>query len=102
MDRDYWVMVAMNDIEKKHAGIIQALVVEFEKHRLPTLLKLKDKVDNGQSISDGDLQFLDQVIDDANRTMHMTVNHPELHEFCLHVVHLYKEITEKALDNEKK
>jgi len=92
----------MNDIEKKHAGIIQVLIAEFEKHRLPRLLKLKDKVDNGQAISDGDLQFLDQVISDANRTMHMTLNHPELHEFCMYVVHLYKEITVKALDNENK
>ena len=92
----------MNDIEKKHAGIIQALVEEFEKHRLPTLLKIKDKVDNGNSVSDGDIEFLYKVIDDANRTMHMALNHPELHEFCLHVVHLYKEISVKALENEKK
>ena len=74
----------------------------FQKHRLPILLKIKDKVDNGESIGDGDIEFLGKVIDDANRTMHMTVNHPELHEFCLHVVHLYKEISVKALENEKK
>ncbi len=92
----------MNNIEKKHAGIIQALVEEFEKHRLPTLLKIKDEVDSGKSISDGDIEFLDKVIDDANRTMHMTANHPELREFCLHVVHLYKEISVKALENEKR
>ena len=92
----------MNSIEKKHAGIIQAMVEEFEKHRLPTLLKIKDEVDNGKSISEGDIEFLEKVIDDAKRTMHMTVNHPELHEFCLLVVHLYKEISVKALENEKR
>ena len=92
----------MDNIEKKHAGIIQALVEEFEKHRLPILLKIKDEVDNGKSISEGDIEFLEKVIDDAKRTMHMTVNHPELHEFCLHVVHLYKEISVKALENEKR
>ena len=88
--------------DKTYVGIIQALVEEFEKHRLPVLLKLKEKVDNGETISDADVEFLDKVIDDANRTMHMTVNHPELHEFCVHVVHLYKEISVKALENEEK
>jgi len=97
----------MNDssgskIKLKHAGIIQALVAEFEKHRLPILLKLKDKVDSGKSISDGEIKFLDKVIKDASRTMHMTVSDPELHKFCLHVVHLYREISLKALENEDK
>ena len=92
----------MSKLSKQHVGIIQSLVVEFETHRLPVLLGLKEKVDNGEMISDADIEFLDKVIDDANRTMHMTVNHPELHEFCVHVVHLYKEISDKALENEKK
>jgi hypothetical protein len=92
----------MSDISKKHAGIIQVLITEFEKHRLPILLQLKDKVDDGKIISDGDIEFLNKVIDDAKRTMHMTASFPELHEFCLHVVYLYKEICVKAVENEKK
>jgi hypothetical protein len=32
--------------------------------------------------------------------MHMTVNYPELQEFCLSMSHLYKEICDEALDNE--
>lgn len=92
----------MNDISKKHAGILQSIIEEFEVHRLPTLLCLKDKVDDGETISDGEMEFLCKVIDDARRTMNMTTTHPELHEFCLHVVHLYKEISEQALENEKK
>lgn len=92
----------MSDISKNHLGIIQVLIEEFETHRFPRLLELKDKVDNGNSISDADVEFLDKMIHDANETMHLTVNHPELHEFCLHVTHLYKEITVKAMENEKK
>ncbi|MCK4833515.1 MAG: hypothetical protein KAT12_02020 [Gammaproteobacteria bacterium] len=92
----------MDDIAKKHLGIIQSLIEEFEIHRLPRLLKLRDKVDDGEAISDAELEFLCKVIDDANRTMHMTVNHPQLHDFCLHVVHLYNEISSRALQNEKK
>ena len=92
----------MNALEKKHLGIIQALIKEFETHRLPRLLRLRDKVDSGAVINDVEMDFLCQVIEDANRTMPMTVNHPDLHEFCLCVVHLYHEISTKALENEQK
>jgi hypothetical protein len=91
----------MNDIERKHAGVMQAMVEEFEKHRLPILLKIRDEVEHGKPISEGELEFLEKVIEDAGRTMHLMVNYPELHDFCQHVVHLYQEITAKALENEK-
>ena len=91
----------MDSLERKHLGIIQTLIKEFEVHRLPRLLCLKDKVDNGEIISDVEFEFLCKVIADARRTMSITVNHPELHEFCIMVVHLYNEIASKALANER-
>ncbi len=92
----------MSGLSKKYVGILQSLVEEFETHRFPRLLRLKEKVDAGTCISDIDIEFLDKVIQDARRTMPLTLNHPELHEFCVCVVHLYKEISEKALENECK
>ena len=92
--------VNINNIEKNHAGIIQALVEEFEKHRLPRLLRLKDKVDRGEAINDVDLEFLCKQLKDASLTMHLTVNYPELQEFCLRMAHLYKELCDEALENE--
>ena len=91
----------MNDVEFRHVGIIQSLILEFETHRLPRLLKLKDCVDQDEPLSDTDIAFLDSVIHDANRTMPLTASDPELHDFCMHVVHLYHEITNRALQNEK-
>jgi hypothetical protein len=91
----------MGRLSKKDAGVILALVERFEWQRLPTLLTLKDKVHDGQTLSDWDVEFLDRVIDDATRTMPLTEGNPELHEFCARVIHLYKEITEKALENEE-
>lgn len=92
----------VNDKSKEHAGVILSLIEEFEKHRLPRLFRLKEKVDNGEVINDVDIDFLCKVIEDANRTMPMTVTNPELHEFCLTVTHLYREICDKAMENEKK
>jgi len=35
--------VAAVDIKHVHAGIMQSLLLEFERHRLPRLLRLKDR-----------------------------------------------------------
>lgn len=92
----------MPELSKKEAGVILAIVERFERQRLPTLLALKEKVYQGHALSDWEIEFLDRVIDDATRTLPLTVGHPELHGFCAHVIHLYKEVTEKALENEEK
>lgn len=90
----------MSELSKKHAGVILAVVQRFERQRLPMLLTLKEKVEKGKALSDWDVEFLNRVIDDATRTMPLAEGDPELHEFCAHVVHLYQEITSKALENE--
>ena len=90
------------DIKEKHLGVFHTLMLEFEQHRLPRLLRLKDKVDSGEAINDVDFEFLCKGIKDACVTKHLTVIYPELEEFCLHMGHLYKELCDKAVENEKK
>lgn len=96
------MQTVMVDLHTIHVGIIQSLVQEFEHHRLPRLLRLKDKVDSGEPISDVDIEFLCKEIKDAGLAMHMTVNFPEIQEFCFQMAHLYKEICDEALENEKR
>jgi hypothetical protein len=90
------------DIKQKHLGIFHSLMLEFERHRLPRLLRLKDKVDSGKVINDVDFEFLCKEIKDACTTKHLTVIYPELEEFCLQLGHLYKELCDEALENEKR
>jgi hypothetical protein len=85
----------------KDDGVILALIERFEKQRLPRLKALKEKVDSGERLSDGDIEFLDTVIHDAQQSKALIDRHPEWQEFCATVVHLYESITEKAFDNEK-
>ena len=82
-------------------GVIVALINRFEKQRLPRLQALKLKVDRGETISDGDITFLNTVIHDAQQSKQLIDRHPEWQAFCANVVHLYETITEKALENEK-
>lgn len=95
-------MVHITDVKIIHTGVVQSLVQEFETHRLPRLLRLKDKVDNGETINDIDLIFLSQEIKDAYLTKNMIFNYPELNIFCLLMVHLCKDICDEAIQNEAK
>lgn len=82
-------------------GVIVALMERFEKQRLPRLLALKDKVEQGEVLNESDITFIDQVTHDAQQSKPLMDKHPEWHRFCANVWHLYEEITEKALENEK-
>lgn len=82
-------------------GVILALIARFEKQRLPRLRMLRELVDNGELLSDGDIEFLAGVIHDAQQSKRLMDRHPEWHAFCAEVVHLYETITERALQNEQ-
>jgi hypothetical protein len=83
-------------------GTIYALIERFEKQRLPRLLELKERVDKGETLGKSDIEFMTQVTIDAQRGKRLIDRHPEWQEFCAEVIHLYEEIAEKALENEKK
>ncbi len=83
------------------AGLISVLMERFEKQRLPRALSLKDKVDAGELLNDHDLAFLEEVFADATKIKPLLDRHPEYQPLAARMLHLYKEITSKALDNQK-
>ncbi len=91
----------MNELSKD-AGILEVLLQRLEKERLPIALTLKEKVDRGEKLNDSDLAFLEKVLSDSNRIKPLIKRHPEYHSLATKMVHLYSEITEKAVENEKR
>jgi hypothetical protein len=85
----------------KDAGVIQVLAERMEHQRLPRALDLKKKVEQGEILNDLDIQFLEEVFQDAKQIRPLIDRHPEWQELAAKLVHLYKEITQKALENEK-
>jgi hypothetical protein len=82
-------------------GVILALINRFEKQRLPRLLKLREKVQMGEVLNEADIEFIEQVTHDAQQSKPLIDKHPEWQKFCAYVIHLYEEITEQALKNER-
>ena len=83
-------------------GIIYSVIERFEKQRLPRILELKKRVDKGGVLTESDIRFMNEVTQDAQRNKQLIDRHPEWHKFCAEVIHLYEEVAEKALENEKK
>ncbi len=69
--------------------------------RLPRALDLQKKVDGGMTLNAHDIQFLEDVFRDAQQIKDLVDRHPEWRELRNKVIHLYHEITARALQNER-
>jgi hypothetical protein len=58
-------------------------------------------VDRGERLSDLDLSFLEEVLQDTIEAKPFLDQHPEWQELSTRVIALYKDITSKALANEQ-
>ena len=84
------------------AGTIQVLLERLNTERLPRALRMKEKVDRGETLDDYDLRFLNQVFADAGQAKTLVSRHPELQSLVNRLIDLYNHITKKALENEQK
>ena len=82
-------------------GIIQVILERFEKQRLPRMIKIKQRLDNGNKLNEFELEFLSKAIHDTKTLLPFLERHPEYEPLLSRVFHYYKIITDEALGNEK-
>lgn len=85
----------------KDNGVLAALLTRFEAHVLPRLLELKKRVDDGHSLDDADIWFLEEFQYTASSAQRLIEQHPEYKDLFARAVDLYAEIVAAALNNQQ-
>ena len=85
----------------KDDGTSQVLIERFVEHRLPVLLEMKERVDSGEPLSDGDIKILSRVVEQEKGFGPVAEKYPEYKPMIARLIDLYNDITRRALENEK-
>lgn len=89
------------DESTEDRGIVLVLLERFQTQRLPRALAIKEKIDQGGLLDDFDITFLETIFREFANIRKMVDKHPEYEPLVAQVIHLYHEITARALENEK-
>ena len=90
----------MSEISKQ-SGVVTVLANRMTEERLPKALELKARIDKGEVLNELDLNFLEQVLNDANAILPLARDDARVAELAGRMMTLYREITAKALANEQ-
>ena len=90
----------MADVSKD-LGVLAVLATRMTEERLPKALALKERIDKGGVLNDMDLNFLEQIVKEAGELKPIVDRNPAARDIAAQMARLYRDITEKALANEK-
>lgn len=86
----------------KNEALAGIVLDRFVNRRLPRILDIRAKVKKGQLLNEMDISFFEKVMKDNRDNQHLIKEDEMLKKVYARAMHLYKEITQIALENEQK
>jgi hypothetical protein len=90
----------VNELQRS-MGTVTVILKRLQRHSLPRLFRIKERVDSGDRISPDDMRFLRQSLLDALNAKPIYDGNPELAEISAKIITIYRDISSKALANEQ-
>ena len=88
-------------MSRKDLGIALVMLRLLNERRLPYALQLKERVDQGEPLSDYDREFLKEATEEARFIPALLERQPQFKPLAHEVFALFEHIAAKALENEK-
>lgn len=82
-------------------GVGLAVLARFERQRLPRLLNIKKRLDQGEKLTAADIAYLTRVMSDSQYIGRIVTERPVLAHAFQRAVQIYKDIAEQAAENER-
>jgi hypothetical protein len=82
-------------------GTLQVVLQDYEQHKLPRMLAIKEQVDKGELLNDIDLNFLKDMYREIHQYEAFIEEHKEYRVLYKDFVQLYCAIMDTALINER-
>jgi len=83
-------------------GVAEAVIAQWTKHDLPLLLQIKEEMDAGRELTEGEIELLGPLLErarDMSRLAHLDEKSKEL---VAKIIDLIQEIIDQAVQNENK
>ncbi len=61
---------------ERDIGTMTVLLERLTNERLPRLVEIKARVDQGEALADHDIDFLERALNDANENAHLYLGFP--------------------------
>jgi hypothetical protein len=87
--------------EEMDQGEITVLLEQLE-NRIPILLDVKQRVLEGDTLSDLEIIELSSMLEHAGNFRGLINRHPELQKIAVQIISLYNDIVNAAMQSEKK
>lgn len=83
-------------------GVAEALIEQWTQHDLPLLLQIKDEMDAGRELTEGELELLGPLMQRAQDMSTLAHLDDSSKELVAKIIDLIQDITTMALENENK
>jgi len=86
--------------EKSDQGTITALLQLFKKSHYPRALRVKERLENGEALSDEDMRFLQDALERVQQAVPIVKRNEQYQKLVGQVISFYSGIADLAVKNE--